>query len=99
MKFLNTPYKFSSFSLLLLLAITAFIASCHNTSNAVTRQNFSTQYQPEEKVLRPKYCLYNVTDSLTRLYFSVNFTDLLYSKNQGDEGFSAHILLSYIIHP
>jgi len=75
------------------------MTSCHTNPSSVTHQNFSTQYQPEEKKLRPKYCLYNVTDSLTRLFFSVNSSDLLYVKNQGDDGFSAHILLSYVVHP
>jgi GWxTD domain-containing protein len=98
MKIQKATYK-TFLSLLLILSITISIISCHTNPNSVTHQNVSTQYQPEEKLLRAKYCLYNVTDSLTRLYFSVNSTDLLYTKNQEDERFSAHIMLSYIVHP
>lgn len=97
MKFASTHKHVAS--VLLILSMAFLVVGCHTNPNSVTRQNFSTQYQPEEKVLRPKYCLYNVTDSLTRLFFSVNSADLLYTKNQNDEGFSAHILLSYIVHP
>jgi GWxTD domain-containing protein len=77
----------------------SFFCSCFSTSNSVTRQNFSGQYHPDEKILHPDYCLYNVTDSLTRLFFSINSADLLYTKNTGDDGFSARISISYIVHP
>jgi GWxTD domain-containing protein len=50
-------------------------------------------------VLRPDYVLFNVTDSLTRMYFSVNSTSLLYQKNNYDEGYTARIGLTYIVHP
>ena len=80
---------------------TAFLLwSCYtNPRSSITRQNVAPQYYSEEKVLRPKYVLYNVTDSLTRLYFSINSNDLLYKSNSYDVGFTARILLSYVVHP
>jgi GWxTD domain-containing protein len=78
-----------------------FIAwSCRTTStNSVTRQNLATQYQGDQKVMRPSYVLHNVTDSMSRMYFSINSTDLLYQKNAYDEGYTARILLTYVVHP
>ncbi len=49
--------------------------------------------------MRPNYVLYNVTDSMSRMYFSVNATELLYQKNTYDAGYTARILLTYIVRP
>ncbi|HET6992113.1 MAG TPA: hypothetical protein VFJ43_12345, partial [Bacteroidia bacterium] len=84
----------------LFVSATFLLWRCGNYSNStITRQNFATQYNSDEKILRPKYVLQNITDSLTRLYFSVNSADLLYASNYHDNGYSAHILLFYVIHP
>jgi GWxTD domain-containing protein len=69
------------------------------SSTSVTRQNFATQYYNEQKVMRPDYVVHNVTDSLSRMYFSVNSNQLLYQKNNYDAGYTARILLSYVVHP
>jgi GWxTD domain-containing protein len=72
---------------------------CMRSTPSVTKQNFATYYKPEEKVLRPKYVLYNVTDSMSRLYFSINSEDLLYAKNGTEPNFTARIVLAYTVHP
>lgn len=77
-----------------------FLWNCRTSSpNSVTRQNFATQYHSDQKVIRPSYVLYNVTDSLSRMYFSVNSNELLYQKNTYDAGYTARILLTYVVHP
>src|SRR5688572_15696414 len=74
--------------------------NCRTSSpNSVTRQNFATQYHSDQKVMRPNYVLYNVTDSMSRMYFSVNSNELLYQKNTYDAGYTARILLTYVVHP
>ncbi|HEU4718653.1 MAG TPA: GWxTD domain-containing protein [Bacteroidia bacterium] len=82
-----------------LLFSAALFDSCYTSQPSVSRQNFSKYYKPEEKVLRPGYVLFNVTDSMSRLYFTVNSTDLLYSKNGGSDDYTARVLLSYVMHP
>lgn len=84
----------------ILLSVAAVTWTCRSYSpNSVTRQNFATQYYNDQKVMRPDYVLFNVTDSLTRMYFSVNSNELLYQKNNYDAGYTARILLTYIVHP
>lgn len=86
---------------LFLLTATALFITCRRYApvTSMSRQNISNYYLPEEKMLRPRYVLYNVTDSLTRLYFTIRSTDLLYAKANGEANYSAHILLSYTVHP
>ncbi|MEO5645022.1 MAG: GWxTD domain-containing protein [Bacteroidia bacterium] len=86
---------------LLILSSAVFIAwSCRtNSGTSVTRQNFASQYYSDQKVMRPEYVLHNVTDSMSRMYFSVNSSELLYQKNNYDEGYTARIILTYIVHP
>ncbi len=88
------------------LAFSALIAvgilACHTTGPSIAGKNFAPHYAANtiDKVVRPAYVLYNVTDSLTRLYFSVNAADLLYAKsNTGDVNFTARVILSYAVHP
>jgi GWxTD domain-containing protein len=83
----------------ILVPLAVFFWECRSYSGSVTRQNFATQYYNDQKVLRPDYVLFNVTDSLTRMYFSVNSSGLLYQKNNYDAGYSARIMLTYIVHP
>lgn len=88
----------SVFFLLTVILIAGW--NCRSSSpQSVTRQNFATYYKTEEKMIRPKYTLYNVTDSMTRLYFSVYSTDLLYAKNNNDNNYTARIIVSYTVHP
>ncbi|MDQ3109638.1 MAG: GWxTD domain-containing protein [Bacteroidota bacterium] len=88
------------FILFVFVSAIFIVWSCRTSSgNSVTRQNFATQYQGEQKVMRPAYVLHNVTDSLSRMYFSVNSSELLYQKNTYDGGYTARILLTYVVHP
>jgi GWxTD domain-containing protein len=90
----------SIITLLAFVSAIFIVWSCRMSSpNSVTRQNFATQYHSDQKVMRPSYVLYNVTDSMSRMYFSINSTDLLYQKNTYDAGYTARILLTYVVHP
>src|SRR5574337_1148042 len=88
------------FSLLFFLpAVCALLPFCRTSPTAESRQNYATYYNTEEKMLRPKYVLYNVTDSMSRLYFMISSSDLLYVKNNGEDSYSARIMVSYTVHP
>lgn len=49
--------------------------------------------------MRPEYVVNNVTDSMSRMYFSVNSNELLYQKNNFDAGYTARMQLTYVVHP
>lgn len=84
-----------AFTLLLLLAAW----NCRTSAPSVTRQNFANYYKTEEKIVRPRYTLYNVSDSMARIYFSVNSNELLYTKNANGNDYVARIAVSYVLHP
>lgn len=69
------------------------------STGAVTQHNFAAKYENEEKELNPKYVLYNLTDSVTRLYFSLDASELLYVNNTERAEFTANIQMSYCVHP
>ena len=69
------------------------------STSAVTQHNFAAKYENEEKELNPKYVLYNLTDSVTRLYFSLDASELLYVNNTERAEFTANIQMSYCVHP
>jgi GWxTD domain-containing protein len=83
------------------LFLACSIVACHTYApQSVTRQNLADYYQADvSKMLVPKYEVYNITDSMTRLYFTVNSSDLLYSKQANEADYTAHLLLQYVVHP
>jgi GWxTD domain-containing protein len=80
-------------------AAALLLLTCRPHTTPVTRQNFSPQYKTSEKILRPQFTVYNVTDSMARLYFTVKSDELLYTRTGNDERYTARILVSYILHP
>ncbi|MBI3512085.1 MAG: GWxTD domain-containing protein [Bacteroidetes bacterium] len=98
MNFLKKYFSLLSPALFAVIIFFPGATSCHYPSTSATKQNYADFYQPK-KVFRPSYVLYNVSDSLTRMYFSVPSKDLLYTKNLNDINYTAHILISYEVHP
>ncbi len=47
----------------------------------------------------PSYVVYNMNDSVSRLYFSVKSSDLLYERSNNTNQLTAHVLLNYILRP
>jgi GWxTD domain-containing protein len=62
------------------ILMAAFGWQCFRSSPSITRQNFASYYQKPEEILQPKFVLFNETDSLVRLFFSINSKQLLYEK-------------------
>lgn len=89
----------TKFLLACVLAALLITACRMHSPTAVSRQNLSSYYRTEEKMMRPKFSLFNVTDSMTRLYFTITSEELLYTKSGPADEFSAKILVSYTVHP
>lgn len=61
--------------------------------------DYSTFYSPDKTKALPSFAVYNLNDSVSRLYFSVKSTDLLYERSNVSNQLTAHILVSFILHP
>ncbi len=102
---MNVKHRSSSLSTLrftcyvlcaVILGIT--ILRCR-TYTVAPRADYSKYYAPDQTKSLPSYVVYNVNDTVSRLYFSVKSTDLLYERSNVSNQLTAHILISYILHP
>lgn len=74
------------------------LSNCRSYTT-VARPDYSTYYAPDKTKALPTYVLYNLSDSVTRLYFSVKSSDLLYERSVSNNQLTAHVLVGYILHP
>ena len=79
---------------LLFLLLAVIFSSCAGGSK-LSNQNLSYIYNPELEELHPQFKVVNVKDSVARLFFKIDATELLYTKKQGDTDFSANFTVSY----
>jgi hypothetical protein len=85
--------------ILSLIILFAFFLSCNRTTYAPVRNHdFSSYYTTEKTRAMPSYAVYNVNDSVSRLYFTVKSSDLLYSRSTINNQLTAHILIHYVLH-
>jgi len=80
---------------ILLIGLTA----CYRNYTTVARHDYSTYYSPDKTKALPAYVIYNLNDSVSRLYFSVKSSDLLYERSNVNNQLTAHILVGYILRP
>ncbi|NNM93884.1 MAG: GWxTD domain-containing protein [Bacteroidia bacterium] len=59
------------------------------SSNLVSVQNLSSQYQSQYRYLHPEFYVYHVSDSVSRVYYKVNRSELLYIRRNSPDSFSA----------
>lgn len=71
------------------------ISSCSSTSRSTGNQNISNIYKTAQDVLHPKYAVFHRTNTTSELHFKINSKELLYSKQAGNENFSARISIQY----
>lgn len=90
--------NFSAFSAVKLFTLVALLSSCAGGSK-LSNQNLSYIYNPELEELHPQFKVVNVRDSLSRLFFKLDATELLYTRKQGDDVFSANFTITYQIIP
>lgn len=61
-----------------------FIVGCAPL-NRISNRDLATQYDPVKDLLFPKYQVYNVTDTSTRLYIKISTEDILYQQQGNGE--------------
>ncbi|MGE0636048.1 MAG: GWxTD domain-containing protein [Bacteroidia bacterium] len=79
---------------LLFFLLALILSSCAGGSK-LSNQNLSYIYNPELEELHPQFKVVSVTDSVSRLFFKADAGELLYTKKQGDDVFSANFTVSY----
>ncbi len=97
-KTLRPLRNFSALSACKILLIALILSSC-STGSKLSNQNLSYIYNPELDELHPQFKVVNVKDSVSRLFFKIDATELLYTKKQGDTDFSANFTVSYQVIP
>ena len=93
------PWRFSSALFACKMFLLAVILSSCAGGSKLSNQNLSYIYNPELEELHPQFKVVNVKDSVSRLFFKMDATELLYTKKQGDDMFSANFTVSYQIIP
>lgn len=85
-------------SLSLALIAALFLFCCRPTYAPVRNHDFSSYYTTEKTRAMPSYAVYNLNDSVSRLYFTVKSSDLLYSRSNVNNQLTAHMLIQYVLH-
>src|SRR3974390_2427102 len=76
--------------------VISFINSCAAPqSRSASSSNTTHIFKTEQNILHPKFAVFHRTNTTSELHFKVNSKDLLYSKQTGNENFTAHISIQY----
>src|SRR3990172_11129675 len=65
------------------------------TSGKVSNQNLSTVYKRESSLLHPAFAVFHVSDYTSELHFGLLSSELLYTRPQNADVFSANVMISY----
>lgn len=65
------------------------------TSGKVSTQNLSQVYKKESSLLHPSFGVFHVNDYNSELHFGLLSSELLYTRQQGAENFTANVMISY----
>lgn len=72
------------------------LSSCSGSnSQSAGNQNLSNNYKAEKEILHPTYTVFHRTGTTSELHFKLNSKELLYSKQAGNEIFTARIKIHY----
>jgi GWxTD domain-containing protein len=94
-----THQHISTLFVVLLLAI-IITTSCYQRTYIPTRtRDFSVQSTPDRSKPIPRYVIHNQNDSVSRLYFAVKPTDLLFQRSNVNNELLANFKVEYIVHP
>ncbi|MDD5570065.1 MAG: GWxTD domain-containing protein [Bacteroidales bacterium] len=83
---------------LLILSLFVFIEGCKVNKNNVGRQNMSYLYNKTESVIHPEYQIYHISDSISRLFYKVNSSELLFARQTDKEEFYAKYSITYKLY-
>ena len=75
-----------------------FLAGCYSTTR-LSNQNLSYLYWKESGILHPKYSVYHISDSVSKVFCYIKPDELLFSRNDGTGEFTASYTIHYRLLP
>lgn len=75
--------------------ISRFSSCSGGRSQTAGNQNLSRAYKAEKEILHPAYTVFHRTGTTSELHFKISSKELLYSKQAGNENFTARIRIHY----
>ncbi len=81
---------------LIIAVISFFIFSCH--TEKISMQNLSYLYEKDMRPFIPEYLTFHKNDSITRIYFSINSSSLLYIKEANEDLFAAKFSITAALY-
>ncbi|MFH1004477.1 MAG: GWxTD domain-containing protein [Bacteroidota bacterium] len=70
------------------------LQSC-SSSRSVSIENLSNIYKREQSALHPQFAIFHRTNTTSELHFKINSNELLYTKQTGNDNFTARISIHY----
>ena len=83
--------------LLYILLAVVVLQGCKGTGN-LTTANLSAQYKRELTTLNPEYMVYHHSDTLSKVYFRVNNSELTYALMKEDQPREAALRFHYKVY-
>jgi len=83
---------------LFVLLIPALLLGCYSTTR-LSNQNLSYLYWKESGILHPKYTVYHLSDSVSKFFCYIKPKELLFSREDGNEAFTANYTIHYNLLP
>lgn len=84
------------YAFLSVLLLALFSGQC-NTTSSLSNQNTAWKYDTDEGYMRPKYAVYNMAPGQSRLFFQLNASELLYTRNDNKSDFTAEVFITYTL--
>jgi len=67
------------------------------TTNHISNSNLADLYKETEKTIKPTYQVFHVDDDLSELQFSIQSSNLLYTKSSEEKKFSAKVKVTFML--
>ena len=83
---------------LIVISLSFLLAGCYSTTR-LSNQNLSYLYWKESGILHPKYNVYHLSDTVSKLYVYIKPKELLFTRPDGNDVFSASYSIHYNLLP
>ncbi|MBI4648880.1 MAG: GWxTD domain-containing protein [Bacteroidia bacterium] len=78
-----------------LFILSIFLAGCFSYKPSVINKNVAFLYNPVSSVIHPDYIIFHVNDTMSKFFFSIPISELLFTKISDEEKATAKINIKY----